>query len=133
MMRQGWKPNASTYTSILGACNHACEIKLALQHFMSMTEEHGIRPTLEHFDCVIDLLARSGFLEEADRLLQSMPFFPDSFAWSSLLSACKVYDNIDVGRHCFQNIASMNPTSAASYMLMSNIYANVEILEGCTD
>ena len=131
MVQQGWKPNASTYTSILGACNRACEVEQALCHFVSMTEDYGLRPTVEHFDCVIDLLGRAGLLEEADRLLQSIPPFPDSFARTSLLSACNVYENIDVGRDCFQHIARLNPASASSYMLMSNIYANAEKQEVC--
>lgn len=120
MQSEGEKPNTVTYVSVLAACTHACEIEEALQHFSSMRGDFGVTPTIEHFGCLLDLLGRSGCLEEAEELLQTMPLLPDKCGLTSLLSSCKVYDNVELGKRCFEQVAAANDMGIYSYVSVAS-------------
>ena len=62
-----------------------------------------MKPGMEHFNCMIDVFARSGCLADAKEILQSMPGLPDSTGWVSLLSSCKVHGDLTIGGQCFFN------------------------------
>lgn len=51
----------------------------------------------EHYTCVVDLLRRVGFLNEAERLINKMPFEPEVVVWRTLLGACTVHRNKELG------------------------------------
>jgi pentatricopeptide repeat protein len=63
-------PNAITFVAVLSACNHGGLVDEGRRHFAAMTSEYGIRPRIEHYRCMVDLLAQAGFIEEA---LESWP------------------------------------------------------------
>ncbi|CAA2988744.1 pentatricopeptide repeat-containing At3g49170, chloroplastic, partial [Olea europaea subsp. europaea] len=69
MLDFGAKPNEVTYITVLSACSHA---------------EHRIHPRMEHYACMVDLLGRSGFLEEAIQFINSLYFIIKlaCFKWS---------------------------------------------------
>ncbi|XP_054797647.1 pentatricopeptide repeat-containing protein At4g39530-like [Prosopis cineraria] len=48
---------------------------------------------IEHYTCMVDMLARSGLLKKAEALLLQMPFKADAVMWSTLLGACKLHGN----------------------------------------
>ncbi|KAF3516513.1 hypothetical protein DY000_02063910 [Brassica cretica] len=50
-----------------------------------MQSEHGTAPTKEHFSCLVDLLARDGNLDEADKFISEMKLEPDVVVWKTLL------------------------------------------------
>ncbi|KAI4372788.1 hypothetical protein MLD38_010977 [Melastoma candidum] len=65
-------------TIIVGAAQHGrAEEALDLFVRMLLDGEYGIRPSLQQYTCLLDLLSCSGRLEEADKLLNEMPFQPD--------------------------------------------------------
>ena len=88
-----------------------------------MYKEHGIVPRMEHYACMVDLLSRSGRLEEAYELLQSMPVEPHAGAWGALLGACKLHCNVELGELVANRLFLLEPQNAANYVLLSNIYA----------
>eukprot|EP00246_Nothoceros_aenigmaticus_P014204 TRINITY_DN5283_c1_g2_i2.p1 TRINITY_DN5283_c1_g2~~TRINITY_DN5283_c1_g2_i2.p1 ORF type:complete len:254 (+),score=33.46 TRINITY_DN5283_c1_g2_i2:304-1065(+) len=106
------------------------------QLFFDMMEGHGIVPNVQHFGCMVDLLGRSGQLDEAENLLLSEACKDDPAGWRSLLNACRSHDDIDRGTRCFDHLAKLEPGCASAYVLMANIYANagrwddVERIEG---
>lgn len=125
MQCEGIKPNDKIYSSILSACSHAGLVEEGYHHFKAMMVDHGISPSLEHVNCMVDLLSRVGFLNEAEKLLQSMPLPPDSMAWTSLLTACRTYGNMELGKHCYEHIGQSNPGVSAAYVTMSNIFTQI--------
>lgn len=129
MQQQGFKPDSWSYSSILAACSHMGKVADGYWYFKSMKEHHSITPTIEHFNCMVDLLGRAGHLNEAGQLLREMPVSPNVTGWTSLLTACKIYGNIDLGRECFHQVASLDPSYASGYILMSNIYADAHLQE----
>jgi pentatricopeptide repeat protein len=60
-------PNAITFVAVLSACNHGGLVDEGRRHFSAMTSEYGIRPRIEHYGCMVDILARAGFIEEVER------------------------------------------------------------------
>ncbi|XP_024989861.1 putative pentatricopeptide repeat-containing protein At1g69350, mitochondrial [Cynara cardunculus var. scolymus] len=74
MMESNMKPNEITFMNILSACSHAGYVEEGKFYFDSMRKDFGIEPKLEHFSCLIDLLSRAGHLDDAYRIIGSMPF-----------------------------------------------------------
>ncbi|KAI3903478.1 hypothetical protein MKW98_032132 [Papaver atlanticum] len=46
---------------------------------------------------MIDLLGRAGKLNEAEKLVDAMPFDPGSIGWAALLGACRTHGNVELG------------------------------------
>ncbi|MCI67453.1 pentatricopeptide repeat-containing protein, partial [Trifolium medium] len=43
---------------------------------------------------MVDLLGRAGLLEEAESLIEGMPFKPNAIVWSALLGACRIHHDL---------------------------------------
>ncbi|CAH1426825.1 unnamed protein product [Lactuca virosa] len=125
MLELGIKPNHITFLAVLQACNHGGYVKKGWEIYDLMTKVYKIDPGLDHYSCMIDLLGRNGMLNEALDLIQKMPMNPDVGIWSSLLSGCKIYKNVEIGELAACNLFKMEPQAAAPYVEMANIYASV--------
>lgn len=88
-----------------------------------MTQEHGILPNVEHFDCLIDLLARAGQLDEAESLLTSLQSEPTYSQWLSLLGACRNRLDVERGERAATQAFKLDSSNKSPYILLSNIYA----------
>ncbi|KAL6311380.1 hypothetical protein AAG906_022971 [Vitis piasezkii] len=124
MLETGTKPNEITYVAVLSACSHVGMISEGQKHFNSMYKEHGIVPRMEHYACMVDLLGRSGLLVEAMELINSMPLMADALVWRTLLGACRVHGNTELGRHAAEMILEQEPDDPAVYILLSNLHAS---------
>eukprot|EP01018_Ginkgo_biloba_P022537 Gb_14902 [translate_table: standard] len=123
MQQTGLKPNYITFIGVLSACSHVGLVDEGRYYFDSMSRDHGITPTTEHFACLVDLLARAGHLDEAEIFINGMPFQPSAFVWRTLLGACRVYGNLHLGKRAAEHVFEMEPEDDATYVLLSNIYA----------
>lgn len=108
---------------MLSACAHAGLADRAKQYFYSMYPDYGIVPSPRHYTCMIDLLGRSGRLDEAHNLVRNMPFAPDAATWGALLGAAKVHGNIELAEKAAEIIFKMEPNNSGMYVLLSNLYA----------
>lgn len=124
MLRAGEKPDHVTMIGVLCACSHAGLIEEGRLYFYSM-EEYGIDPLKDHYTCMVDLLGRAGLLNEAKSLIESMPMPPDGVVWGSLLAACKVHGDIDLGRFVAEKLLELDPNNSGPYVLLSNMYAQL--------
>ncbi|KAI3458022.1 hypothetical protein Pfo_014685 [Paulownia fortunei] len=124
MLDIGVEPNEVTYIAVLSACSHAGLIDEGWRHFDSMYREHGIRPRMEHYACMVDILGRSGFLDKAIQFIYSMPFTADALVWRTLLGACRVHGNTELGKHAAEMILEQDPNDPAAHVLLSNLYAS---------
>eukprot|EP00250_Pteridium_aquilinum_P020231 c24757_g1_i1 orf=614-2650(-) len=115
-------PDGITFLSLLSACSHAGLVLKARTYFEAMSKEYNVPPNSEHYNCVIDLLGRAGQLVEAIEMLERMPFQPTIFAWCSMLSACRKWGNVKLGRHAFECVMRLDEQHAAAFILMFNIY-----------
>ncbi|KAI3892114.1 hypothetical protein MKW92_039065, partial [Papaver armeniacum] len=50
--------------------------------------QRGIQPIVEHYGCMVDLLCRARFIEEAYKFVEDMPIEPNPIIWRTLLVGC---------------------------------------------
>lgn len=124
MKKVGLLPNEITFMGVLGACRHMGLVDEGRHHFHSMIEEHKIEPNVQHYGCMVDLLARAGMLKEAEKLIESMPMAPDVATWGALLGACKKYGNKEMGERVGKKLIQLQPDHDGFHVLLSNIYAS---------
>ena len=74
MLSTGLKPNEVTFVGLIYACSHVELVSKGRYFFNSMIKDYGMSPFLQHYTCLLDLLSRSGHLEEAENLIKTMPF-----------------------------------------------------------
>ncbi|GMY26021.1 pentatricopeptide repeat-containing protein At1g26900, mitochondrial [Fagus crenata] len=91
--------------------------------FERMVSEYGLSPKVEHYGCLIDLLGRAGLLEEAHKLIKSLPIKGDATAWRSLLAACRVYGNVKLGECVMRVLANVYDEHPTDSILLSSTYA----------
>eukprot|EP01018_Ginkgo_biloba_P008646 Gb_28780 [translate_table: standard] len=123
MQQVGMEPNHVTFICVLSACSHAGLVDEGRLQFHSMKKDYGIAPRAEHYACMVDLLGRAGHIEKAYELIQAMPFKPDASVWGALLSACRIHGNVELGQQAAECLFELEPGSAGTYVLLSNIYA----------
>ncbi|XP_028763091.1 pentatricopeptide repeat-containing protein At1g11290, chloroplastic-like isoform X1 [Neltuma alba] len=129
MVQWGAKPNAVTLLCVLFACSHGGMVKEGLDIFHLMEETYGVSPEMEHFACVVDLLGRVGHLNEAMEFIRKMPIEPNEMIWQTLLGACRIHGNTELGEIAAQNILSTMPDYPATYVLLSNAYIESGLYE----
>lgn len=123
MISSGYKPDGVTFVALLSACSHVGLVKKGKDLFDQMKRVFRIKPQLEHYACMIDLLGRAGLLQEASDLVNAMPMEPNAHVWGSLLNSCKMYKNTEFAKLISSRIFSLDSDMTGSYMLLSNIYA----------
>jgi len=67
-------PNAKTFVVLLTACSHGGMTDEAA--IKEMYIKYGIKPGLDHYVCMVDILRRAGRLNEAEYLIKRMPCKP---------------------------------------------------------
>eukprot|EP01018_Ginkgo_biloba_P029187 Gb_18176 [translate_table: standard] len=123
MQEAGMKPNHVTFTAVLSACSHAGLVDEGWRYFDCMVQDHHIRPTAEHYACMVDLLGRAGHLDEAHEFIKSMPIEPTASVLGALLGACRVHGKVELGECMAERLFQLEPGNAGNYVLLSNIYA----------
>lgn len=118
------KPNLATFVSVLRACAHMGLLERGLEYFEMMVTEYRFDPQLEHYCCMVDILGRSGRVNEALQLIYQMPFEADAVIWRTLLSACSTHGNVEVAERAASHVLQLDPEDSSTYVLLSNIYAN---------
>uniref|UniRef100_A0A0A8Z6I6 Pentatricopeptide repeat-containing protein n=1 Tax=Arundo donax TaxID=35708 RepID=A0A0A8Z6I6_ARUDO len=130
MRREGFKPDAVTHTGVLTACSHAGLTEQGLRYYDLMTTEYGVAARMEHYGCVVDLLGRAGRLDEAMRVVETMPMRPNEVVLGALLAGCRMHGEVDMAEQLMQHLLELDPGGDANYVLLSNIYAAVGKWDG---
>ncbi|XP_066386561.1 pentatricopeptide repeat-containing protein At3g16610-like [Miscanthus floridulus] len=123
MKNQGFAPDDVTFICLIAACSHSGLVTEGKHWFDTMTHKYGILPRMEHYICMVDLLARGGFLDEAYQFIQSMPLKADVRVWGALLGACRIHKNIDLGKQVSRMIQKLGPEGTGNFVLLSNIFS----------
>ncbi|XP_048136963.1 pentatricopeptide repeat-containing protein At5g56310-like [Rhodamnia argentea] len=113
------QPDELTYIGALTACSHAGYVDEGRHIFKSMSASWGIKPRIEHYGCMVDLLSRAGNLEEACRLIETMPMKPNEAVWGALLGGCRIHKNPEIASVVAQRLeVELNPDGSAGYLLL---------------
>ncbi|ERN17218.1 hypothetical protein AMTR_s00044p00169670 [Amborella trichopoda] len=119
------KPNEITYLSVLSACSHGGLVEEGRACFERMGQDPRVKPSVEHYACMVDLLGRAGHLEAAQRVIGKMhnEIKAGPSAWGALLSACRIHGNTELGGEVVQKVIELEPSSSGGYLLASSMYA----------
>lgn len=123
----GARPNDITFVGLLSACVHAGLVAEGHRLFYMMSTLFGLVPKIEHYSCMVDLLARAGQLYEAWDLIEKMPEKPDKVTLGALLGACRRKKNVDIGERVMQLLLELDPSNSGNYIISSKIYANLNM------
>uniref|UniRef100_A0A1D1XEG9 Pentatricopeptide repeat-containing protein At1g20230 n=1 Tax=Anthurium amnicola TaxID=1678845 RepID=A0A1D1XEG9_9ARAE len=133
MEQSGLKPDHITFTSLLSACRQEGFVEEGWRYFNSMEDIYGIKPSLEHFTCMVSIMGGVGLLEEALDFIGRMPFEPDAYVWAALLRACRVHSNYEVGQKVARILFELEPRNISNYIILSNIYATAGMWDAAMD
>ncbi|EFJ06468.1 hypothetical protein SELMODRAFT_135370 [Selaginella moellendorffii] len=125
----GAQPNEMTLLNMLFGCSHNGLVAKAVSYFRSMVYGHCLVPTSEHYGCLVDLLGRSGQLEEVEAFISSKPFSLDSVLWMSLLGSCVIHSDVERGLRAARRVLGLDPKNASPYVLLSNMFAAIGMLD----
>ncbi|WMV53342.1 hypothetical protein MTR67_046727 [Solanum verrucosum] len=122
------KPNELTFLAVLSACAHAGLVEEGKSIFRRM-KDSSLMPTLKHYSCMVDLLGRSGNLDDAETLVLSMPIARDAAIWGSLLSSCKLHSQVEKGIRIAKHAIESDPENDGYYIAISDLYSSVGMWE----
>ncbi|XP_050214674.1 pentatricopeptide repeat-containing protein At1g31430-like [Mercurialis annua] len=135
MKQAGVKPDDIAFIGVLSACSHGGLVEEGRELFNSMTTLYQIKPKSEHYGCLVDLLGRAGLLDEAEELIKKIPDGNNATTvqlYSSLLSACRIYGNVEMGERIAKQLAKIQSSDSSVHTLLANMYAFADRWEDVT-
>ncbi|KAK6159260.1 hypothetical protein DH2020_006574 [Rehmannia glutinosa] len=117
------RPDSGTLLGALCACSHSGLLDKGREIFNNMIQKNLVTPRLEHYACYVDLLARSGFIEEALGVVTSMPFEPNKFVWGALLAGCMLHNRLELAQSISTMLVMVDPENSGGYVMLSNSFA----------
>ncbi|XP_010557955.1 PREDICTED: pentatricopeptide repeat-containing protein At5g66520 [Tarenaya hassleriana] len=123
MQNMGIEPNEITFTAVLTACSYNGLVGEGKLLFRSMERSYNLKPTIEHYGCMVDLLGRAGRIDEAKELIENMPLKPNAVIWGALLKACQIHKNVELGERIGEILMRMDPHHGGRYVHTANLYA----------
>ncbi|XP_043704957.1 pentatricopeptide repeat-containing protein At2g33680-like [Telopea speciosissima] len=120
MNREGLKPNKVTYNCVLSACSHAGLVDLGQSLFESME----IEPDMDHFICMVRMLAGGGRFKEAEEFIQRSSIEHRKPLWLTFLVACNNLGEWVRGANVATKMMTVGlPSEPLVLVLFSNIFA----------
>ncbi|XP_054776737.1 pentatricopeptide repeat-containing protein At4g35130, chloroplastic isoform X2 [Prosopis cineraria] len=123
MKRLGIQPSDSTFVSLLSSCSNSGMVDDGWMYYNSMRLDYGIEPKIEHYGCMLDLIGRTGDLDQAVSFIEAMPVFPTARIWGSLLNASRNRGNIELAELAAEHIFKIEHDNTGCRVLLSNMYA----------
>uniref|UniRef100_A0A0A9GMX1 Pentatricopeptide repeat-containing protein n=1 Tax=Arundo donax TaxID=35708 RepID=A0A0A9GMX1_ARUDO len=124
MLEEEVRPNGVTFLSLLSACSHTGLVSEARELFDCMTRKCSIAPELGHYTCMVDVLGRSGNLEEAVQVISDMNVKPDARIWGALLASCRTHSNSKLAHFAAQKLMELEPNNVGYHVVLSNVQAD---------
>jgi len=122
---QKFQPDEVILQTVLNACSHAGLIEQASQILHSMKPKYNITPTVKHYTCVVDALARVGNLEDAENIITTNKLSHDIVILSALLGACRTFGDAKRAERIANKILTIDKKASFAYVLLANTYTKV--------
>ncbi|CAL4895129.1 unnamed protein product [Urochloa decumbens] len=129
MCNSGLKPDSITFTALLTACRSMELITEGWEYFDSMESRYGVTPTVENYACMVDLLSRCGYLDEAMDFINKSPFKSAASLWGALLTGCTVHGNLALAEAAARKLFKLEPYNSANYLQMVSLYEHEQMFD----
>ncbi|KAK4265582.1 hypothetical protein QN277_026613 [Acacia crassicarpa] len=119
MKNIGFQPDSLSFSVILSACSHMGLVFEGKKYFDEMVSLYNIKPSIEHYGCMVDLLGRAGLIEEAYDVIKNMSMEPNDVILRSFLAACQNHGwspSLDGGL-----LSKLEPEMGTNYVLTANV------------
>ncbi|GAV84326.1 PPR domain-containing protein/PPR_2 domain-containing protein/DYW_deaminase domain-containing protein [Cephalotus follicularis] len=123
MCGAGIRPDAITFTALLSGCKNSSLVDEGWKYFDAMSTDYKIIPSIEHYSCMVDLLGRAGYLDEAWDFIKIMPLKPDASIWGALLGSCRIHKSMEYADIAAKELIKLEPYNSANYVLMMHLYS----------
>lgn len=123
MIKSGIQPNEVTFIGVLGACSHGGFVDEGKRLFKMMSHTYHLKPNMEHYGCMVDLLGRAGYLEDARQIINNMPMKPSPGVLRALFGACVNHKDFVMGEHIGNALVNLKPNHSTGYALLANMYS----------
>ncbi|XP_020587019.1 pentatricopeptide repeat-containing protein At2g13600-like isoform X2 [Phalaenopsis equestris] len=130
MISSNEMPNYITLICVLHACSQGGFVDEGWKYFTSMVNDYGVYPGEDHYCCMVDLLGKAGKLREAEELILGMPFRPGTLVWQTLLGACGLHGEVEIGKRAAENVLAAEKKDPSTYVLLSNMLAKASNWDG---
>lgn len=124
------QPNDITFLCVISACSHSGLVDTGTAYFESMKEDYKLEPRMDHYGSMVDLMGRSGRVEQAWEFIENMPIQPGISVYGAILGACKIYKNVELGEKAANRIFKLDPEEGGYHVLLANIYAAASMWDG---
>lgn len=124
MVLLGIKPDMLTIVGVLSACGRSGLVNEGLNIFSSAVNKYEIKPTVEICACVVDMLGRSGQLDQALDFIKRMPVEPGPSVWGALLTASVIHGNSEMQNLAYSFLIQLEPENPSNFISLSNLYAS---------
>lgn len=118
LMEEEWvKPDHITFQGILLGC--VCEglAELGTEYFNSMSNKYCIIPRLEHYESMIELYGRHGFMDELEDFIKRMPFEPTVAMLTRVFNACSEHGHSRLGKWAAEQLIELNPSTPFHFQI----------------
>ncbi|KAL3641529.1 hypothetical protein CASFOL_016497 [Castilleja foliolosa] len=123
----GVNPTKATFVGLLSACSHAGLVDEGWSIYRSMIDDYGLRPNMEHYSCMVDLLGRAGQIKNACNFIRTvMPEEPDGNVLGCLVAACQVHCGAQPPVDLLEEILKDKLEDSGYHILVSNMYASMK-------
>ncbi|KAH7299644.1 hypothetical protein KP509_24G022000 [Ceratopteris richardii] len=126
MTNEGIHVDKVTVVSVLAVCSHLGLVQEGIG-FLDLISKGNIKPVIELFTCIADLMARAGQVKNALLLLDQMPFQPNQVMWTSILGACRKSQDAEIGRQAFEGLMGLHDDMTSAHLLMLEISVTSDI------
>lgn len=115
MQENKLKLDSLSFVSVLSACRHAGLVEEGKRMFKEMEERHKIKAEVEHYACMVDLLGKAGFFDEAVETVRRMRVRASVGVWGALLSCSRMYCNLWLSNAALCQLVKLEPLNPSHY------------------
>ncbi|XP_030533490.1 pentatricopeptide repeat-containing protein At4g18840-like [Rhodamnia argentea] len=113
MEKRGQIPDGLSFVSILSACKRCGMVLEGWWCFDIMSRVYAIDPKVQHYGCILELLAMVGLTkEDIEELEKEVP-----------TGAGSTHSTTELGEIVAERLIELNPTDVGPYVLLANVHA----------
>lgn len=75
-----------------------------------MSKQYTIVPSMQHYVAIVDMLGKTGYLDEALEFVENMPVEPSIDVWETLMNSCRIHGYVELGDRCAELVELLDPS-----------------------